>query len=55
MNLIAESVRQSYPDEKPFVNQREAEVMDMWDDLQRRMADSGKALKVNTETGLLEE
>ena len=46
MNLIAESVRQSYPDEKSYVDKRENEIMDMWNDLQRRMAERAKGLKV---------
>ena len=46
MNLIADSVRQSYPDEKGYVDKREKEIMDMWDDLQRKMAERAKALKV---------
>lgn len=44
MNLLADAVRQSYPDEAGYVNGRENDIMGMWDELQRKAAERGKAL-----------
>jgi hypothetical protein len=38
------SVRQSYPDETTYVNQREKEIMDMWKALQDRAKQRRKQL-----------
>jgi len=44
MNLIADDVRKSYPDEARHVNQREKEIMDMWQALQDKARKHKKLL-----------
>ncbi|XP_069119024.1 LOW QUALITY PROTEIN: spectrin beta chain-like [Argopecten irradians] len=41
MNYLADSVRASYPDEREYVDQRQTELQNMWDNLKRK-ADSKK-------------
>ncbi|XP_033735465.1 spectrin beta chain, non-erythrocytic 5-like isoform X2 [Pecten maximus] len=41
MNYLADSVRASYPDERDYVDQRQSELQNMWDNLKRK-ADSKK-------------
>ena len=39
MNYLADSVRSSYPDERGYVNKRQKEIQDMWDNMKKKADD----------------